>query len=311
MPHRRTFLKTALLFSSLNSIAAITQPQPMSDNNNFKLLFLATNWGFPGSLDQFLKKVKSDGYDGIEIWWPTKEEEQKTLFQLLKKYNLQVGFLCGGHQTAFDEHLAGFKAAVSAAATNKAIRPLYINCHSGKDYFTQAQNQTFIEHTVKIAADTGILICHETHRSRMLYSAPITRQFLEENKDLYLTADFSHWCNVHESLLQDQPETMSLAVSRARHIHARIGHAEGPQVSDPRAPEWAEAVKAHLAWWDGIVAGAKQRGGQLTVLTEAGPPDYMPTMPYTRKPLADQWAINVHMMQLLRKRYGSNHLQGA
>jgi hypothetical protein len=26
-------------------------------------------------------------------------------------------------------------------------------------------------------------------------------------------------------------------------------------------------------------------------------------MPYTRKPLADQWAINVHMMQLLRKRY--------
>jgi hypothetical protein len=26
-------------------------------------------------------------------------------------------------------------------------------------------------------------------------------------------------------------------------------------------------------------------------------------MPYTRKPLADQWAINVHMLRLLRKRY--------
>jgi hypothetical protein len=29
----------------------------------------------------------------------------------------------------------------------------------------------------------------------------------------------------------------------------------------------------------------------------------MPTLPYTRQPLADQWGINVHMMQLLRKRY--------
>lgn len=311
MPHRRTFLKTALLLSSLNSIAAITKTPTMSDNKDFKLLFLATNWGFEGSLDQYLQKVKAEGYDGIEIWWPTKEEEQATLFSLLKKHNLQVGFLCGGHQKDFDEHLASFKNMVTAAATNKALLPLYINCHSGKDYFTADQNQSFIDHTQKVSAQTGILICHETHRSRMLYSAPVARQFLEQNKDLYITADFSHWCNVHESLLQDQPETMGLAISRARHIHARVGHAEGPQVSDPRAPEWADAVKAHLAWWDAIVAGAKERGDQMTVLTEAGPPDYMPTLPYSRKPLADQWAINVHMMQLLRKRYGTGKLQGA
>jgi sugar phosphate isomerase/epimerase len=308
MPHRRTFLKTTLLLSSLDSIAAITQPQFMSLNKDFKLLILATNWGFEGSLEQYLQKVKEERYDGIEIWWPANEQEQANLFALLKKYNLQVGFLCGGHQTDFEAHLASFKGAVTAAATNKVQRPLYINCHSGKDYFTAAQNQSFIDHTNAVAAQTGILICHETHRSRMLYSAPLTRQFLEANKDLYLTADFSHWCNVHESLLQDQPETMQLAISRTRHIHARIGHAEGPQVSDPRAPEWADAVKAHLSWWDAIVAAAKQRGERLTVLTEAGPPDYMPTMPYSRKPLADQWAVNVHMMQLLRKRYASPNM---
>jgi hypothetical protein len=29
----------------------------------------------------------------------------------------------------------------------------------------------------------------------------------------------------------------------------------------------------------------------------------MPTVPYTHQPLADQWAINVYMMHLLRKRY--------
>jgi hypothetical protein len=41
----------------------------------------------------------------------------------------------------------------------------------------------------------------------------------------------------------------------------------------------------------------------MTFLTEFGPPLYMQTLPYTLQPLADQWAINVHMMKLLRQRY--------
>jgi hypothetical protein len=48
----------------------------------------------------------------------------------------------------------------------------------------------------------------------------------------------------------------------------------------------------------------KKNNQTLTVLTEFGPADYMPTEPYTRKPLADQWAINVHMKDLLRERWG-------
>jgi hypothetical protein len=126
---------------------------------------------------------------------------------------------------------------------------------------------------------------------------------MESIPGLRITFDVSHWCNVHESLLADQPETLALAIQRVDHIHARIGHPEGPQVNDPRAPEWDTAVKAHLAWWDQIVNLKKQKGDTLTILTEFGPADYMPTLPYTRKPLSDQWAINVYMMQLLRQRY--------
>jgi len=88
------------------------------------------------------------------------------------------------------------------------------------------------------------------------------------------------------------------------HIHARIGHPEGPQVNDPRAPEWDAAVKAHFAWWDKVAERKKKEGNVMTVLTEFGPPDYMPTLPYTRQPLADQWDINVHMLGVLRTRYG-------
>ncbi|RZK46938.1 MAG: sugar phosphate isomerase/epimerase, partial [Pedobacter sp.] len=158
---------------------------------------------------------------------------------------------------------------------------------------------------IQLSKQTGIAICHETHRSRIMFAAPVTRQHIESNPDIQLTFDVSHWCNVHESMLEDQEEAVVLALQRAEHIHARIGHPEGPQVNDPRAPEWEKIVARHLQWWDAIVERKKKENSPITILTEFGPPDYMPTEPYTRKPLADQWAINVHMMKLLRKRYQS------
>ena len=121
---------------------------------------------------------------------------------------------------------------------------------------------------------------------------------------LVLNADLSHWCNVHESFLEDQQETLELALARAGHIHARIGHPEGPQVNDPRAPEWKEAVDNHLEWWDKIIGHKLSRGeNTITILTEFGPPDYLPALPFTREPVANQWELNVYMMKMLRARY--------
>ena len=274
-------------------------------NNGFKLKVLATNWGFHGTVDEYCAKVKNDGYDGIEMWWPDKKKDQDEMFAALKKHELEVGFLTGAYQSVFKEHLDTFAKSIDEAATNKIQRPLYINCHSGRDYFTLEQGKAFIDHTIALSKSAGIKICHETHRSRLLYAAPVTRHYMDNIPALRITFDVSHWCNVHESLLEDQKETVDMTLQRVDHIHARIGHPEGPQVNDPRAPEWENAVNAHFAWWDKVVEMKKQKGEVLTVLTEFGPADYMPTMPYTRQPLADQWGINVYMMQLLRKRYPS------
>jgi len=288
----------------LTSFEALAMEKPaFKTNQGFSLKIMATNWGFRGTTDEFCAKAKQEGYDGIEVWWPGEAAGQQELFAALKKHSLEVGFLCGGSSSNWQEHLTQFKTAVDAAAGNKVQRPLYINCHAGRDYFSFDQNKAFIDHTTQLAKQTGIRILHESHRSRILFAASIARQFIEKLPDLRLTLDISHWCTVHESLLGDQPETVKLALDRTDHIHARVGHPEGPQVSDPRAPEWEGAVKAHIAWWDTIVERKKKAGEPLTILTEFGPPDYMPTLPYTRQPLADQWAINVHMMQLLRKRY--------
>ena len=128
---------------------------------------------------------------------------------------------------------------------------------------------------------------------------------MEKHPDLRITFDVSHWCNVHESSLEDQPETLAMTLDRVDHIHARIGHSEGPQVNDPRAPEWNHFVKAHFDWWDKVVERKKKEGKLMTFLTEFGPVDYMPAMPYTRQPLANQWDINKHMLDTLRARYSS------
>jgi len=273
-------------------------------NAGFQLKVLATNWGFDGSLDSYCAKAKKEGYDGIEIWWPTDNKPaQEELFAALKNNQLEVGFLCGVAQTDPQEHLDHFKKMIDAAAKQNIQRPLYINCHSGRDHFAFEANKKFVEHTIALSKETGITICHETHRSRIMFAAHVAKEYIQKYPELKLTFDVSHWCNVHESLLADQKETVDMALERVEHIHARIGHQEGPQVNDPRAPEWDEAMKAHFAWWDKVLERKKKNGERMTILTEFGPPTYMPTLPYTQQPLANQWEINVHMMKLLRKRY--------
>lgn len=284
--------------SLMASIPAVSIPA------GFTIKIMGTNWGFDGSVDAFCAKAKAAGYDGIEMWWPGDAAAQKELFDALKKHQLEIGFLCGVGDSNPEKHLQDFKTMINECAHQKNQRPQYINCHSGKDYFPEEFNNQIIQHTIDLAKETGITICHESHRSRILFAAHIAKKYIQRFNELRMTLDISHWCNVHESLLYDQEETVQLALTRVDHIHARVGHPEGPQVSDPRAPEWQDALKRHIGWWDKVVdlkikSGAKQ----LTILTEFGPPDYMPTLPYTRQPLADQWGINVHMMQLLRKRY--------
>jgi hypothetical protein len=185
-----------------------------------------------------------------------------------------------------------------------ACRPLFVNSQTGKDWFTFEENQALIRVAHDEAARSGVRVLHETHRGKFAFAAAVARRFLAEDPKLRITADFSHWCTVSESLLGDQPEALDVAISRADHLHARVGHAEGPQASDPAAPEWAEALSCHLTWWDRIADRHRKAGADaLTVTPEAGPVPYMPGLPYTKQPVADQWTVNIDMMEMLRRRW--------
>jgi sugar phosphate isomerase/epimerase len=297
--HTSTLAGAGLFLSSLNSYA---KPMATPSAPGYSLMVFGTNWGFNGTTSELCVKLKQAGYDGLELWWPSAEKDQKELYQAIEKYQLKVGFLVGSGENDFKKHQQQVEENLLAAAKAK---PVYINCHSGKDFFSFEQNKLLIDYSTKVAKETGTPIYHETHRGRILFAANVANQFMEKISELRLTLDISHWCNVHESYLQGQEETVAEALNRTDHIHARIGHPEGPQVSDPRAPEWADAVKHHFDWWDKVVETKKKEGKRITFLTEFGPPDYMPTLPYTRQAVADQWAINMYMMEVLRKRYSA------
>ncbi|WP_333862529.1 sugar phosphate isomerase/epimerase family protein [Sphingobacterium sp.] len=263
--------------------------------------YYCTNWGNTDSWDKFCLRVKNAGYDGVEAWLPSNPSERKEMVDALHKYGLGLGLLSGGSGETFEEYKKSFKHNLDEAIQAK---PDFINCHTGKDYYSFDQNKALIELAYATKTKSQIPIYHETHRGRFSFAAHVTKEYLEKIPQLRLALDISHWCNVHESMLSDQTETVRAALSRTEHIHARIGHPEGPQVNDPAAPEWKQIVAQHLAWWDTVVAMHKENGAKLlTITTEFGPAGYLPTLPFTQQPVADQWSINVYMLNLFKHRY--------
>lgn len=264
-----------------------------------QLQFFQTDWGRSISWDAFCEKTKASGYDGLETWFPSDEKSQLELKAALEKFDLKVGFLNGTNKSLpFEESL---KTYTEHFKTLIVWDPAYINCHTGNDFFTFEQNKAFIDAANKIAKENDIPIYHETHRGRFSYNLPDTKRYIQAIPELKMTLDISHWMVVHESLLENQDTELEEVLARSYHIHARVGHAESPQVNDPEAPEWKKAVDRHMGIWEKVIRQKWESQDVYTITTEFGPADYMPTLPYTRVPVADQWKANVYMMKALKE----------
>jgi len=258
-------------------------------------------WGLESlSYADAAKQVKAAGYDGMEI--AARDRKYNELWKAMRDNDLELVLMAFGGSANFAEHKPKFKDDLLELASKK---PLFINAHTGKDFFTYEQNAELIQVAADVQKQTGVRILHETHRGRFSYSAPAIQHYLLNIPELRLTGDFSHWVNVAESYLGDQVGNVSRALDRTDHIHCRGGQPEAPQVSDPRAPEWKNALETHAKWWDTI----RQRhlstnAPQLTITCEFGPaPGYLPTLPYTNQPVVSQWDVNKFMMEYLKKRW--------
>jgi sugar phosphate isomerase/epimerase len=253
-------------------------------------------WGLSEaeSLRDRFRLIKEAGFDGVEgVCFP--EAEPGEWLELTEEFGLQ--FIAQVIAVEATELIGLYEKAM-------AYRPIRIVSHTGRDFFDRERGTKLFREVLEAEKDLGIPVAHETHRGRILFTPWTTAEYLREFPDLKLAADFSHWCCVAERLLDDQEEALRLASSRAIHIHGRIGHEEGPQVSDPRAPEFRSHLDRHLGWWDRIRAMRSEAGGPaLTFTPEFGPPGYMQTLPYTRQPVTGLWEVNLWMADLIRERW--------
>jgi sugar phosphate isomerase/epimerase len=270
--------------------------------------YCCTYWGCEKDKpDVFIEKVLSAGYEGIELYLPSASDEFAALF--MKELNdvryknpdfifIAQQLTSPDNQTV-DEYICRMEKSINELA---ALQPSFINSHTGKDYYSFDDNCKVIEAALTISSKTGVRILHETHRGRFSFHAASLIAYLKKFPELELVGDFSHFCTVSESMLQDQTEIIEQIIPHVSHLHARIGHEQAPQVNDPFAPEWKNHFALFEGWWQQIIDYKKETGlQQFSITPEFGPFPYMPMEPYTQRPLGNQWEINCKMMQHLKR----------
>jgi sugar phosphate isomerase/epimerase len=265
-----------------------------------KLIFGKSKWEmWDDPLEVFLERVAASGFEATEIYLGSLRESPGEIARLHSNYGLRlIGQILTQGQSPQD-HIKSLESQFEFAVQCQVT---FINSHTGRDIFGFEENIQIFERLTQLSRGSGIHILVETHRGRPTYSAIETCKYLEAIPELRLTADFSHWMVVHESGLEDQRSNLELAIARADYIHARVGYAEGPQIPDPRAPEWQQAVTRHLQLWQQIIDQHKSDGrDSLYITPEFGPPAYMHTAPFTNQPVGDVWEQNVYMKDLLAR----------
>ncbi len=258
-----------------------------------KLFVIKSLWGMDGSLPVMFKRISDTGYDGAEGVTPGLPSAE--FKQIQRDNNLTW------NNMIFCNTPAEFEQALVIALT---YEPLRIPCHGGRDHMTFDEGCAFFEACLKIQQKHGVEVAFETHRGRLLYNPWETLAYLKKFPELRINADYSHWVCVAERLPDDEPEALKLANQRTIHIHGRVGYEEGPQVPDPRAPEYARYVEWHEQQWDAMRAAHEAAGAaNITFCPEFGPPAYLHTLPYTQAPVADLWEICLWSAQRIRQRW--------
>lgn len=260
----------------------------------------SSTWGLEAlGMRGMLEKIKHAGFDGVETGIPIDSAARDELRALLDELKLEIiahQYLAEGSGEAYAKSF--FQQLGNAAS----FEPLLINSHTGKDFWSIEENCRLVDMGQDIQQRYGMPVVHETHRGRFLYSTAASKAYFDAKPDLRINADLSHWTCVSESLLEDQPEIIEEAIRRTEHVHARVGYAEGPQISDPRAPEWKAELDLFTAWWQRMVDRFKQDGReQITITPEFGPPPYTWVWPNTQKPVADHFELNCWMKDYLHQ----------
>jgi sugar phosphate isomerase/epimerase len=275
--------------------------------------YICTFWGCENqSAKEFLSNVVANGYDGVEINFPDDTHFIQEFIEELQKIRNTVRpnfvFIAQQVLSNKNESVNDYMQRITERLTFlTTLKPDAINSHTGKDFFDFGDNCKIIETTEHIAKNSGIPIWHEIHRGRFSFHLKTLLKYLDVFPNLNLIADFSHFCVVSESNLDDQQDLLKQIYPNIKHIHARIGFEQSPQVNHPFAPEWKDYLEKYVIWWKEIIQIHQKRNySAISITPEFGPFPYMPQEPFTKKPLSNQWEINIQMKNHLQQNLFTN-----
>ena len=272
-----------------------------------RLLLFKTLWGWTASLQQACSSASSDRFDGLEVnldhpCLKALDPEAIRCCVSDAKLHLILEIVTGGDYIpdlgcSPLQHLDQIQRGLERAI---ALAPLKISLITGSDSWEEVDQHRFLESVLDQVDACSIPVTLETHRSRSLFDPWRMPAWLARHPRLRLTADLSHWCAVSERLMTPDLPPIQAMAGRVDHIHARIGHAQGPSVSHPFAPEWAQALESHHRCWQLFLDRRAVPECPITMTPEFGPDGYMPLHPFTAEPLADVQLLNAEMASWLR-----------
>ncbi|MDH5517407.1 MAG: sugar phosphate isomerase/epimerase [Gammaproteobacteria bacterium] len=265
-----------------------------------QLQLFKTLWGHQGSIHEAIKQTLAAGMHGIEAAAPDNPVQQQAMLELLESSGLSyiaeittAGSYVPDRRASLQQHLDSLERKLSYSAP---FRPLFANCLGGCDAWPEQKSLEFFDRAIALAKQYHIEISFETHRSRSFFNPWVTQRISQQIPELLITADFSHWCVVCERLMDTELDVIHSIADKIKHIHARVGYDQGPQVPDPRAAEYEYALRAHQHWWQIIWQSQINRQFTHSTMTpEFGPDGYLHEQPYTREPVADLWELNCWM----------------
>ncbi len=273
-----------------------------------KLRLHRSLWTNGFDLDAAIEDCRSGAFDGIEGPVPEASKTRVPFVQKLRGSGLPfiaevvtgTGYV-PSHRDV-ERHLEDFQRQLDAAAMTS---PQFVTALVGCDAWSIFAAIDFLGHAIDAARERLLRVSFETHRSRATFTPWTTAELVRQLPELELTCDFSHWCCVCERLvLNEEPELLKLFASRARHVHARVGYDQGPQVPHPAAPAYRAALEAHEQWWTEIWRAQERSGFLVTTMTpEFGPDGYLQVTPFTDAPVASLDEINHWMATRQRERF--------
>lgn len=267
-----------------------------------------TLWGNPLPIELACQQAVLAEFDGVEGQAPRSEQEVRRWGSALAVNGCDyiAEIVTGGgyvpqRNWSVKQHLDDLRLQIEHSL---ALEPLFATCLAGCDAWEESQSVDFYHAALEIGDEYDVTLSFETHRSRPTFNPWSTLRIAKALPQLKFTDDISHWCVVCERLMDSEMETLMPFIPQVHHLHARVGYDQGPQVPDPRAPEYQEAVRSHLNFWQQVWRHRQASGADYVTMTpEFGPDGYCHLQPYTQMPVVDLWDVNQWMGKTVQEAF--------